>query len=374
MLEAALAADGKKTGFFTSPHLVHPTERIRVQGIDATSQSLDHAAVEAASLLEDIVDTRGTSFRPSYFETLLVLALRAFAHAAVEIAIMEAGIGGYNDVISMLEGPLSAITAIGYDHMEILGNSLANIAADKAGIASSFSELVLGPRIDPLAQKVIKNDAEKRGVRLRIASRQKIRSEPLGLTGHRIYLGAGIGEDCFVLPLAGDYQVDNLAVAVEMLQALWERGAVSRMESLSGAAIIRWPARLEYLPGMPAWILDAAHNPLAFAELFKFVKQFPRKDLTLVFGATEKLKAVQGLGLLGPAFQQIILVDGFYRAVQIESADSLELPPYTYVPTPEEVLRRVLSQYHGREHTIVVTGSIFLVGAVRQLLTERRTD
>ena len=373
MLEAVLAADGKKTGFFTSPHLVHPAERIRVEGIDATNERLDLAAAEVAGLLEHIVSMKGIGFRSSYFETLVVLALRTFAHAGVDVAIMEAGIGGYNDVVSMLEGPLSAITTVGYDHVDILGNSLEEIAADKAGIATSFSELVLGPGISPPAQNAILLDAEKRGVHIRIASREKIRSEPLGLAGHRIHLAPDMGGSCFVLPLAGDYQVDNLAVAAEMVQALWERGTVARKESLAGAAMTRWPARLEYLPGMPAWLLDAAHNPLAFSELLKFVKQFPRKDQTLVFGATEKTKALEGLRLLGPVFQQIFWVDGFYRAAQIEPADSPELPPYIHVPTPEEVLHRSLRQYHGCEHTIVVTGSIFLVGVIRQLLVERRT-
>src|SRR5204863_6669950 len=125
--EAALLRDGQRTGLFTSPHLVSATERIRTDGAEITPAALE--ARTAAMAL-------GDEFRPSFFETMLLLALDEWGEGGVKVAILEVAIGGYHDVVSLIPGATSCITSVGLDHTEELGSSISAIAADKAGVAS----------------------------------------------------------------------------------------------------------------------------------------------------------------------------------------------------------------------------------------------
>lgn len=147
MLEAMLIADGLRVGTFTSPHLYDVTERIRLSGKNISPQALERFETESIAFFRAVQDALGPDRQPSFFEKFLILAFQAFAHHRVDVAIIEAGKGGYFDVVSQLSGAFAAITSVGFDHIDELGSTLEAIAHDKAGIASDHAHLVLGPNI-----------------------------------------------------------------------------------------------------------------------------------------------------------------------------------------------------------------------------------
>jgi dihydrofolate synthase/folylpolyglutamate synthase len=368
LLEAALLADGKAVGLFTSPHLVLPTERIRIGGRDVSLEALDGAAARTGPFFEELVADLGPRFRPSFYEALLVLAFRLFAEAGCGIAVMEAAIGGAYDVLSSVPGPVSAITSVGLDHRDEIGPELADIARDKAGIATPGSALVLGPTIAGVAREEIERSAGRRGVRLVDAADiadEAVRAAGRGLEGHDVEILTETGTITFRLPLAGDFQVDNLKTAFTVLRVLKDLGEVDRLESIAGAARTRWPARLELLPGRPAWLLDSAHNGLAFQALADFLRRsLPEAPRSLLLGASDAEKAGEALRILGPLFPEIHLAGGFYKAVD----PRLLRGASGSFPDPESAVRFLRARHAGEERCIVVAGSLYLAGACRSIL------
>jgi dihydrofolate synthase/folylpolyglutamate synthase len=364
LLEAALLADGRAVGLFTSPHLILPTERIRVGGRDVSLEALDGAVARTGPFLQELVEDLGPRFRPSFYEALLVLAFRLFAEAGCGIAVMEAAIGGAHDVLSRVPGSVSAITSVGLDHRDEIGPELADIARDKAGIATPGSTLVLGPTVEGVARGEIERSAERRSVRLVDAAGAAVRAAGRGVEGHDVEVATETGTTAFRLPLAGDFQVDNLKTAFTVLRVLKDLGEVVRLESIAGVAETRWPARLEYLPGRPAWLLDSAHNELGFQALSDFLSRSLPGPKSLLLGASDARKAGEALDILGPLFPAIHLVGGFFKAVDPRL---LREAPGSF-PDPESAVRFLRERHAGEEHCVVVAGSLYLAGACRAIL------
>jgi dihydrofolate synthase/folylpolyglutamate synthase len=369
-LEAALIADGKRVGSFTSPHLIDVTERVRVQGLDVTPEQLDRAAQRVAA----IFGAWRPDLCPSFFEALLLLALDEFVQQRIDTAIVEVAIGGYHDVVSLLSAPVAIITSVGLDHALELGSTIAEIARDKAGIASPNTSLVLGPRLPRAAIEAILQDAAPRGVRLVEASLAALEARELGGAGFEVSLSTARGNVDIKLPLPGRFQLDNLATAATAFGILCDMGLANSPASLTGVARVRWPGRLEFIGGRPEWILDSAHNPLAFSALAEFLRGLPvARNRVLLFGTSELNKLVEGLRVLAPLFTRVYTVGGFYKAVSAPGAPdgSCEEPQrLQHFPTPEQAIAQVLSIEPAVE-SVVVAGSVYLVGACRRVLLER---
>ncbi|HEY3495637.1 MAG TPA: cyanophycin synthetase [Polyangiaceae bacterium] len=366
MLEAALIADGKRVGLFTSPHLIDVTERIRILGSDIGAEELDAAAERVAARL----DGHRPELRPSFFEVLLLLALDAFVEHRVEVAIVEVAIGGRHDVVSLLSAPLALVTSVGLDHGAELGASIAAVAADKAGIANPGTTLVLGPRLPAEALRVIRDDASRRRIRVVEASPAGLDARSLGIAGFDVKLSGTTPH--LALPLAGRFQLDNLATAATAVEVLVELGLAGSLESLSGVERVRWPGRLELVEGEPPFVLDSAHNSLAFSALAEFFRELPERNRrTLLFGASEPDKLVEGLRILGPHFASTYTVEGFFKSVTREHHDAIpkDIVPSPPFSSPRQALDRLRS-LNPRPELVVVTGSVYLVGACRRLLRE----
>ncbi len=233
MLEAALVRDGKQTGVFTSPHLVSPAERIRLNAVDVLEADLDETATAMAPFFYLIESRLGATCRPSFFEVLLLIAMRLFSDRKVAAAILETGVGGYNDVVSLIPGQFSCITAIGLDHVDELGSTVERVAADKAGIASENSTMVLGSAIPAGAVHAIEQDAASRGVRL-VHALVHGRSRSFGFQGHEVWWETSAGPVEFKLPLAGNFQIDNLATVATLLDCMHRAGMVANPKRPGG--------------------------------------------------------------------------------------------------------------------------------------------
>lgn len=368
ILESMFLRDGSRVLTFTSPHLINPNERIRLDGLAISDEVLNNASERAMPFFDKILDTLGNDFQPSYFETLLLLALHIARDCMVDLILLEVAVGGYNDVVSLFPSPLAAITTVGLDHRNELGESIHEIAADKAGIASNGSTLILGPSIIDSAKSAIFSDVLRRGIEVVQADRGRIVSCEAGCHGFEVR----VDDLCFKFPLPGEFQLDNLATAITLFESAQAIGWARSRVSIAGASQAYWPARLEFIPGLPPYLLDAAHNSLAFQHLLKHIKQYySTSKIALVFGASEMDKVEEGLHILSPVADAIFLTSGFYRSA-INAPDEVPLPSSvaaktTFFQTPLEAQEALKTQSHCFD-LAVVTGSIFLVGAWKEIL------
>jgi dihydrofolate synthase / folylpolyglutamate synthase len=377
MLEPALLADGQSVGLFTSPHLFHVTERIRINGQPISFEEIDEHSRNLSSVIEAFVKSHGTSMMPSFFEVLLLIALRSFHLHKIQVAIFEAGIGGTNDSTSLLPSSMSAITSIGFDHQSILGNSLTAIAQDKVGIASQGSTLVLGPTMMPEVSDTILKQASFNQVTPIITSVNDVEIESHTLDGIQFAV-ASHEKKSFFLNLSGQHQVENLVVSLKLLEQLHAKGLIkSYYNALDGLKNVHWDCRLMVKKRNPSWILDVAHNSPALVALKKSMDTFiPYSERVLLYGAVHDkdieacLTQISGLGW------EIYLVEGFHRSLSCESIESSlttgqsALKVKKSYSSPEEAVSSLNQLFVGSGKTIIVAGSLFLSGFVLEILDE----
>ncbi len=373
MLSAVLRRAGHRPGLFTSPHLARVHERFRVDEREPDSETLERHAARVLHHARALVARHGEALRPSFFEALLALALDLFREAGADALVIEAGVGGAHDATSLLPGTLGAITSIGLDHQDVLGAGLEAIAADKAGIVGPGAHLVLGPRIPPALRAHIAAHAP--GVTLSTARADELRASFRGARPTRVELDRDDGPLALDLPLLGAHQIDNLATVVALARQLVARGVLSDLRALAGVAEARWPGRLEVRPGTPRVVLDAAHNPEGLAALADALDDLaPRAERLLAFGLASGKDTAACLAFVPRLAPAVLLVDGFYRAraaVELRAALPAQVACLGFA-TPAELARRLDRGEITPTTTVVVAGSIFLIGALRAALDEAR--
>jgi dihydrofolate synthase/folylpolyglutamate synthase len=376
MLESIFLTDHKKTGLFTSPHLVSVTERIRINGKPVTLSMMDKQANALMPNLISFVEEYGKDYLPSFFEILILIALRIFREENVDIAIFEAGIGGYNDSTSLLPEIISAITTVSIDHQEQLGGELEQIAIDKAGITNDNSTLVMGPSIEGNVLDVIKKECHLKNVALIPASMNHIMVTHYTLNGTTIKMTYHQMTLNIDLKLIGHHQLENFAVVATIINYLFEKGMIKDLHVLEGVKQVLWPGRLEYIEGSPSFLLDVAHNPHALQAFKKTLDSLiPYKQRVLLYGASADKDYINCLELIGEMAQEIYLVTGFYRACEIDDLKSYSPSLYQLTETfssTQEAFQKLI-KYYSQETTkkvIVVVGSVFLVGEMRKYLNQ----
>lgn len=349
-LAAMLGAAGQRTALFTSPHLTRFSERFVVDG-----RELPQDEVRAG--LEEIrpqAEATGATF----FEVVTALACWLFARAGVEWAVMEVGLGGRLDATNALDPALSVVTNIGLDHTEVLGSTLAAIAGEKAGILRAGRPAVTGAVGEALAV------LDRAGADLWALGREAtFWAEPLGWEGWRVSLASPLGELDLTTPLLGPHGAANAALAALAGQRLGlPAGAIRR-----GAALTRWPGRLERLPWKGgAVLLDGAHNPDGARALVAALRGLGVERLPVIFGGSADKDLVGLAAELAPIAREVILT----RArLSPRAADPAELAPLWSVPTrmaptPEAAL--ALLPPGG---LALACGSLYLIGELRPLLT-----
>lgn len=372
MLEACLTAAGRRVGLSTSPHLERITERIRIRGEFVSTASFASHLDAVEVFLADFLRERGERYVPSFFEALLLITLRVFEEEGVDFAIFEAGVGGAHDPTSVLPGFLSMLTTVAFDHEGELGGTLVEIATEKVGIASSGSLLILGPAIGDGVREAAVQAATRRGVAVRQARRDCVRGLSRDLSGTRAAVLLGGRESEVWLPLLGDFQLDNLSTVVAAVEAIEEAGLRIGPAGLSGLAQTRWPARLEYSPGAPGWLLDGAHNEEAMTALASFVQNtFPDHERVLVYGTTSRKTYRRYLHLLPGIASEVHLTDDFDDAedraiLARELAGRVAL--HGEIGSLGEILSRLRDRCGGEQRVVIVAGSLYLVGKARTWL------
>jgi dihydrofolate synthase/folylpolyglutamate synthase len=289
MLAAALAASGKRTGLHTKPHLVSVTERIRIDGIPIAEDAFGDLLEEMMPAIERTAAEHG---RPTYYETLLAMAFVAFAQSGVDAAVIEAGIGGRLDGTNVLQPRVAIVTNVSLDHTEVLGETTAEIARDKAGIAKPGIPLV--------------SDAQDPDARREIEAACAAAGAPFVAVDERATIAAGGGERYgqsftvttpeatydLALPVLGPFQQRNAATAICALELVGGDLRPTPAQIADGLSRLVIPGRMEFFPSHPSIVFDVAHNPdKAFHLVTALATTFPDRRYSFVI-AIEQSKDV----------------------------------------------------------------------------------
>ena len=268
MIDAGLRAAGVRTGLFTSPHLLEPTERIQVEGIPVSQAQFQRAF----EVVHETAEKLDLDCHPTYFETVTAMAFWLFGELGVETAVIETGLGGRLDATNVIEPLVTVITPIDFDHEAYLGHTIEAIAGEKAGILKAGVPAVFA-RQRPEAMAVLQARAQALGLSVTRAEDFEIRDLDIDARGSRFNL-SGRELTC---PLAGEHQVDNAVTAVLALQEL--------SVDPEGIAETTWPGRLEFVSPNPDVLLDGAHNPAGARALRRYLERFYKDQrIWMVYG------------------------------------------------------------------------------------------
>lgn len=371
IVDACLRAQGLRTGLFTSPHLSRWTERIRIDGTEITAADLDNWSDDLADALQRS-DLTG-AFAPTVFEMFLLLALRGFQRRNTEAIVLEAGIGGSYDATSAIDGPIAAISSVASDHVSELGPTISDIARNKAGIASPGSTLVLAPTISAEAVDVIRKEAAANGTRVRIAALENLKCV-VSTNGSSYEFSWKETSVCGWLSLPGRFQIGNMSTAAAILDELSPKTVQLHPSAFRGTAEVRWPGRFEVLSNGPSgltWILDVAHNRQgmeAFVE--SLMEQSSATSFEVIYGAAADKNFGETLDVLLPHVRRIHLVTGFYKSAPAGTVTNI-VPPTKLAGVHDSPLSAFKSVHGLPGGVVIVTGSLYLVGMMRDLILER---
>jgi dihydrofolate synthase/folylpolyglutamate synthase len=378
--DAALRASGLRTGRYTSPHLVRVNERITVDGREITDHDFAIAVRAVRDAAERLVRRGVLEAHPTFFEVTTAAAFAHFRRQRVDVAVLEAGLGGRLDATNVVEPVASAIVSIDFDHEVYLGRTLAAIAGEKAGVLREGRPSVIGPLADE-ARGAVRARARAIGARVVEARRG---ARVVRRNGGEAASRRSVLADTFDLhtptthyerlqPLPGAHQRDNLLVAIRLLEEAKRASLPVDLRRVSRAvAGTRWPGRLEWVPGHPPLLLDGAHNLAGARALAGYLAGGPA--IVLVFGAMSD-KDVRGLaGELFPLAAAIVLTRP--RIARAATPDELARRAGRLAARAHRqpsvaralALARRLARAHGPMTTVVVAGSLYLVGAVKAAL------
>ena len=376
-LASILRAAGHRTGLYTSPHLVRINERIRVNGKaipDADFADFYNKVDETAKCL---VERGELPWHPSFFETMTAIAFEHFARSGVEIAVLEVGMGGRLDATNVVEPLVSVITDISLDHQKYLGNTIAEIAREKAGIIRKDGVAVILPQ-HPQANDVLGRAIMEKNARAVSAASYMPPVTPEAdqrtAAGEASYTVNALGRDVSIHPaLAGRHQLRNTALAIATAVELDGLGVqVSASAIERGVRETRWPGRLHLVRGTPEVLFDVAHNADgAWALRAALSHMYPERKIVVLFGAMRDKAVAEMASILFPLASQVVVThpDNPRAASPAEIAQEAartgaEMVQEPLVPAALERARTLA----GSDGVVVVTGSIYLVGAALEII------
>jgi dihydrofolate synthase/folylpolyglutamate synthase len=383
MAESLLRSFGLRTGLFTSPHLVDARERICFDGEPISPERLLATWEEIAPYV-DVVDANSTAdggVPLSYFEVLTALAFAAFADAPVDVAIVEVGLGGGWDSTNVADGAVAVIAPVGLDHRDYLGDSIAGIAREKAGIIKPGAIAVMAEQepsaIEALLERAVAVDAvvAREGLEFGVVGRG------LAVGGQVVRLkGLNAEYDEVYLPLFGEHQAHNAALALAAVEALLSGvGPLDADLVRAGFATVTSPGRLEVVRHSPTIIVDAAHNPHGAEALARAIgDSFDFTSLVGVVGVLADKDAIGVLTALEPCLDRVVITepssprslpadDLAVLAQEVFGSDRVFVEP----ELPDALDRAIGLAEESGEYGgagVLVTGSVVLVGDARRLM------
>jgi len=373
MVASMLQNSGYRTGLYTSPHIVELRERISIDGNLVTEGELTRLIAKIAPVLDQLKRDE-----PTFFEIMTAAAFLHFAAKKVDIAVIETGLGGRLDSTNIIKPDACGITSISYDHVAQLGNTLEQIAEEKAGIFKPGVPVISAPQ--PMSVKrVLRKTAEHVGCPLRFVGEDiefSYRFESSRASGPhtRVCMATQTTRfDHLQVPLLGEHQAHNCGVALGIVDALRQTGfEVPQQGAIDGLAKVRIEGRLELVRDMPRTIVDAAHNAASIAALMRAIGQNVSYDsMVVIFGCSLDKDIGGMLDQLQLGADKVI----FTSSCTPRSADPHELharfseksAKMAQVGDTLEEAYRIACNCVTREDLVCITGSIYLVGLAKRL-------
>lgn len=298
-----LSSAGYKTGLFTSPFVSDFRERIMLDGEFIPKDTLV-SLCKRVKEITDKLDAEDNS--PTEFEVITAIAFLFYKSVQCDLVVLEVGLGGLLDSTNVIDTPLvSAIVSLSFDHMGVLGNTIEEIAAQKAGIIKPNGVTISAPHQPEKALKVLEDTAKSKNNKFIVADPKTITEIHEDINGNQIeYKNQKI-----ILPLIGPHQIDNLSVTLAIIDALKKQGlSISEIAIKQGIEKTTIPARVEILSKEPLIILDGGHNEDGAHALAKTIKQYINKDITLVIGVMADKEVDAVLSHLAPLAKRIVTV------------------------------------------------------------------
>lgn len=403
-LASILKASGSRTGLYTSPHLVRINERVRIDGkeIEDDKFALLHDLVDRTA--ERLVQEGDLPWHPSFFEMLTGIAFEHFATSKIDIAVLEVGMGGRLDATNVVEPLVSVITDISLDHQKFLGNTVAEIAREKAGIIREGGVVVTLPQM-PEANDVIGHAILEKNARAISAvafvppmspkSPSYLAAEQSKSADHRTRRALESQNDrapqarkkifsCYPLqvlgkeilvetPLVGRHQLRNIALAIATADELGKQGFPITAESIeSGVRETQWPGRFQVMAGAPEIVLDVAHNPAgAWALRSTLSASYEGRRLIFVFGAMRDKAIAEIAEILFPLAERVVATSADNpRSATPEEIRSAARRTHSDTDVRPDVTSAIehARELAGADGVVVITGSIYIVGEAMRAL------
>lgn len=360
MIASALTCSGKRTGLYTSPYICDFRERMQINGEMISREELAEYTEKVSALLDD-------NELMTEFELITCIAFLWFAAKECDVVVLEVGLGGRFDATNVIDAPLcSVIMRIDLDHTAILGDTVAQIASEKAGIIKKGCPVVMYPDQPEAAVAVIKQKTEELGCRLIIPDIGGIKKGEQSVFGTQVCYD---GID-YLLPLPGPHQVINSITAIEVLKTL----GTAYEHIASGIAKAHIPARFEIVLHEPLVIIDGAHNPNGTAALADAIDTLlPDRRIIAVLGVLADKDYSVELTMLGSRFSKIFTADGYNpRALSADKLCTLasEYTAAQAFSTPEKAFDAALDEINPND-AIIVCGSLYLAGHLRGYIIDK---
>jgi dihydrofolate synthase/folylpolyglutamate synthase len=365
MIASAMTKAGYRTGLYTSPHLVQFTERIQVDGEQISPESV----VDITNRLrEHVPHVPGLTT----FELVTALGFMHFALCQVDCAIVEVGLGGRLDATNVVHPLVTVITSISLDHTHLLGETLGEIAGEKAGILKSGVPLVLSPQPPEARESILARAQEVDSPVVEIGRDWLVQGRSQDLDGQSLVITTPenpMREFELRIPLLGQHQVENAGAAYAALDLLRRRGLPVEDEDIRrGFADVFWPGRFQILSRRPDVVVDAAHNAESARRLAETVRSvYPGRPVTLIFGASADKDLGGMLVELAPIADRIIFTQAFHpRAEDPQALQSLAAGMGFLGECAVSVLDALQTALAGAgpETVALATGSLFVVGEI----------
>lgn len=367
LIAGALKAAGYRTGLYTSPYVLEFRERFQINGKMIPPEELVEE-VEVVSAAADQMEAAGEPI--TEFEFITAMAFHWYAKKHCEIVVLEVGLGGRFDATNVIDTPeVAAIASISLDHTAVLGDTVEQIAFEKAGIIKPGGRVVCYPDQEPEAERVLRAAAQERGAEFRLAQLSMIKQQECSIYGTLLLYRA----EPLLVPFVGEHQVKNAVTALTALEVLRERGwKISQKAVQEGFAQARIPARMEILGRDPLILLDGGHNPGCAAALREVLTHhLAGKKLVAVMGMMADKDSRTALSILAPLFSAVrtLCPDNPRSLSAQELAEKAAVwcrdskPCFDRKQALEEA-----AALAGEDGAVIVCGSFFLAAEVRPLL------
>ncbi|MFZ7119938.1 MAG: bifunctional folylpolyglutamate synthase/dihydrofolate synthase [Eubacteriaceae bacterium] len=375
MISNVLKHSGYKVGLYISPYLEEFTERIQINGNQISKESLSKITEKVKNSTDKMISAGHP--HPSEFEIVTAIGFQYFYEEEVDIVVLEVGMGGRFDATNVIDNSLlSIITSIGMDHTQYLGETLEEIAFEKAGIIKEKGNVVLYPQSKVVTDEIIKV-CKKRDATLYSPSFEKIEVQKSSLTGQKLnYLGGEIFESfSFDLSLLGEHQANNCSTALKALEILLKLGYNISVPAIKkGMSTIKFPGRFEILNINPTIIIDGAHNENGIDSLVKTVKTYVGKKVKLILG-------VLGDKDFAPMIRKLIpICDMIYTVTpnNPRAMDSKDLSLFIQTNHPDVKVKSLDTIKEGafiatqdiKDEVYIFVGSLYMIGDARTHLVK----